>query len=473
LETLLEILQRRWLLLLSIFMFLLATMPGPVPHLIVDPIHQTETAAASGHIEAALDHLQKALTIQPQLRSLSLEGAQLALLINQPQQAKAYLADLPQEIRMTNEANCLEDRTNLQFLEAPVGGWDGLLERCPAARTDLERFAAQYDDGSSYENLQYVLSAVEAAGLSTGEWQRKQAFLQSIVDPEQAVDKLREIILRDEAGADQALELLDILDSEENASEPAYALAQIGQIFARSGEWRFAALAFQQAVTLDPDYTEARAYLGLAREQQGLDGLAELNQAAQAAPNAALPHVFLGEHYLASGNLVRAIRELEIATSLDAGNPGIAAELASIYAANGSLDLAEAAYLRATQLAPTDSRFWRLLAQFSLAYEVKISELGIPAARNAVTLSKNDPVALDTLGYAHLLQGDLLLAERLLLRAVRLQPGRAQTQYHLGLLRIHQGDAQSGLAAFRAAEQLDPDSSAGDLAQRGIENVLR
>ena len=472
-ETLLEILRRRWPLLLSTILFLLATMPGPVPILFADQIRQAETAAASGQIEAALEHLQESITFQPQAGSLYLEGARLALLINQPQQARSFLLNMPHELQMSNEADCLADRTNLQLLEAPVGGWAGLLERCPAALSDLERFADQYDDGSSYERLQYVLSAVNSAGLTTGAWQEKQAFLQSIIDPEQALNTLREIILRDETGTELALELLNILDSGEVSAEPVYALAQIGQVFARSGEWRFAAMAFQQAVTLDPSYTEARAYLGLAREQQGFDGLAELTLAVQAAPNAALPHVFLGQHYLTSGDLVHAIRELEIATSIDAENPAIAAELASTYAANGSLDLAEAAYLKATQLAPADSRFWRLLAQFSLAYEHKITELGLPAARNAVTLSKNDPAALDTLGYAHLLQGDLLLAERLLLRSVRLQPARAQTQYHLGLLRVHQGDALAGLAAFRTAEKLDPDSPAGDLARRGIENVLR
>ena len=473
LDDFIDLLRRRWPLLISTYLFLLIGVPSPVPRIIVDEVHRVETAAHAGRIEAALDDLDSLIILQPQLDNLQLAGASLALHIGIPQRAQEYLDQLPEVIRNTPAAACLSDRANLQLLQQPIHGWTGLLDRCPEALGEVERFAHLLGGDTALDNLDSVLTAVQSAGLVTGEWLENEIFLKAVTNPGEAVSPLRELVRSNGTRAALALTLLDAIQQDENPGQPAYTFARVGQAFARAGEWQFAALAFQQAVSRDASYIEARAYLGLSLEQLGLDGLQEIKEAAQAAPNSALPHVFLAEHYRAVGDLDRAIREQQIATHLEPGNPAITAELGSLYAVNGELDLAESAYREAVGLASDDSRFWLLLAQFSLAYEVRIAELATPAARNAITLTEGNAAALDSLGYAHLLNGDLLLAERLLLRSLQDEPSRAQTLYHLGLLRIHQGDAQAGLAAFRTAEQLEPESAAGELARRGIENLLR
>ena len=473
LDSYVDLLRRRWPLLLSTFIFLLISMPSPAPRILVEEVHQAETAARAGRIEAALGHLESLIQRQPQLHELKLTAARLALQIGLPMRAQEYLQQIPPRERDAPVAACLADRASLQLLQEPVHGWSGLLDRCPEALEEVERFADLLAGGSAVEQLDAVLAALRSAGLDQGIWYENEIFLEAATNPEGSLNALRDLVRSGGQRAGLALSILDVVQQGANSEQPAYMYAQIGQAFARAGEWRFAALAFQHAIRLDPEYIEARAYYGLSLEQIGLDGLQELKQATQAAPTAALPHVFLAEHYRVAGDLLRAIREQQIAANLEPNNPAIAAELGALHAANGDLEWAEAAYRRAVERAPDDPRFWLLLAQFSLAYEVRIPELAIPAARNAITLSDRTPAALDALGYAHLLEGDLLLAERLLLRSLQGQPGRAQTQYHLGLLRIHQGDAQAGLAAFKTAEELDPQSPAGELARRGIETLLR
>jgi tetratricopeptide (TPR) repeat protein len=472
-EMILELARRRWPLLVAVPLMLLVIMPTPVPSILVDEVRQAETASQAGDIESALEHMDALILLQPQQQGYKLTAAHLALLLDQPSRTRNYLVQLSDRFKRTDEAICLADRASLRLMENPPSGWPGLIERCPAAGPDAEWYADQLLEDAGYRHLPDLLSILHDAGLTSGIWGVKEAFVQAAIEPTVSLPALRKIIGNDSSHAGLALELLDTIEREADRSEPAYVYALIGQVFARSGEWQFAALAFEKAVEIEPEYIEAQTYLGFVLEQLGLDGEARLQQAVDVAPDAALPHVFLAGHYSQREDYQTAIQEMETASKIEPDNPAIIAELGSLYAENGEFEAAVSAFQEATRLAAGDARFWLLFAQFSLNHEYHIEEYGIPASRNAVVLSGDDPAALDALGYGHLLHGDLLLAERLILQAARRDPGRAQTLYHLGLLRIHQGDAQAGLAAFRAAEQLDPDSPAGELSRRGAETLIR
>ena len=149
----------------------------------------------------------------------------------------------------------------------------------------------------------------------------------------------------------------------------------------------------------------------------------------------------------------------------------LAIDLGAAYAAAGDLPSAKSAFQYATNLNPEDPTLWSLFAQFSLDYEIELNEIGLPAARQAVVLQPRNAAALDRLGYTHLLLGNWTLAERFLVEAIQTDRNLASAHYHLGLLRLTDGDLVGGRASLFLAVALDPDGRFGSLAQRSLENL--
>jgi tetratricopeptide (TPR) repeat protein len=253
--------------------------------------------------------------------------------------------------------------------------------------------------------------------------------------------------------------------------DPALTLGAAGRALGEIGEWPLAAWAFEEALSLDPQAADVRAYLGLALDQSGGDGLLHLRRAAEEAAESPLPHFFLGLHWRARGEAERALQALTTAAELDPENPAIAAELAGALEDLGEMDEALAAFLYAANLAPDEPGFWRLLADFSTRNEIQVTAVGLPAARNALALAPDDPASSDALGFAYFLAGDDALARRFIDRAVGLDPLRSSTQYHLGLVLLSGGEVAAARSALETAALLDPDGPVGALARRTLEGL--
>jgi len=472
-ERFIQVLQRRWLLLVAILVFLIITAPSPTPRLLVDEILGATMSVAAGRIEPGLEHLDTVLRIQPGLDQAALAAADLALEAGDPMRARVYLQQIPFNPKYLGRTTCLAARADLIGLARPGLTWVELLERCPEAHIELAVYAANLASQESPEDLAPVLEALQRAGYPDSNLDTRLAFLQTVSDPLSAEPLLRAQVQSGNSSAPLALDQLTAIRDASMEGSQAFIFAQVGQVFARYQEWTLAARAFQAALSEDESYIEARAYLGLTYEMLGKDGRSELEQAVSAAPNAALPHAFLAQHWKLIGELDRAIREQEIAARLEPENPAIAAELGALYAQTGAHELAIQAYQVATRLAPLDARFWRLLAEYSILYETQPEELAIPAARNAFVLEAEPPDANALLGYAHLLTGDLILSQRLITQAINRTPYNVFNQFAYGMLQIHQGDALAGLATMRMAAQMKPADSIGEYARRSAENMLR
>jgi tetratricopeptide (TPR) repeat protein len=349
--------------------------------------------------------------------------------------------------------------------------WESAASACPDPERHDKKLAIAYrstNDRAGYESaLQSLvdLDPTDAAAL------RGLAITVATRDPDEAEPLLRQA---DEAvpDGDPLLRALTrTIDEARAEDDPAYSLAQVGQTLAQKDEWQLASWAFGDALSVDPDYVEARAYLGLSLDRSGGDGLSELQAASDAAPNAAQPHAFLGMHWRMNGEPDKALTELQTAAGLAPVDPAIAAELAATYEALGDTDSALAAYRKATDLAPRQASFWLLLADFSIRQELQIGIIGLPAARNAAALAPQDPAAWDALGDCYMLSGDLAMADRILSRAMALAPDRPMTLYHVGLLKLYQGDASTARLALRRAADGDPGGPVGDLAQRALDRA--
>jgi tetratricopeptide (TPR) repeat protein len=411
--------------------------------------------------------------LQPHDAQLQWQAASLAFAAGDMDATFQHLDAADELAGPSPESTCLRGDALLQQGDAAgaLKTWQSAPSPCPASPAHDRRLVSAYlaiDDRAGYESALDSLVAVEP-----GDAQALKALAITVAtrDPDGA-----EVLFRrgDQAapeGDPLIRALIRTVDEAQAEGNPAYSLAQVGQVLAQNDEWVYASWAFRQALTADPDYVEARAYLGLSLDHTGGDGLPELEAAAAAAPGASQPHAYLGMHWRMKGEPSKALAELQTAARLAPEDPAIAAELAATYEALGDANSALAAYRMATDLAPRQSGFWLLLAGFSVRQELEIGLIGLPAARNAVALTPQDPAAWDELGDCYMLTGDLEMADRILSHAMELAPDRPMSLYHLGLLKLYQGDALAARSALERAVEGDPGGPVADLAQRALERA--
>ncbi len=466
-----EALRGRWSLLLLLAALILTLRPHPTPLQLAGLQARVNESLRAGHADRALLAVEGALDIAPEAAGLHSTAARLALLSGQPERALAHLAQTGTD----REARCL----HAQALAA-LGDLSKALDLLPQAGRDCHLPPSLLRTAAA-EALRLGDAAAARRFLET--WTRlepanPQAHLElgltlSVVEPPAAVAQLQ--LAQDLApqGNAQAWAMADLLARFSAAQEDARSWAALGEALTRLERWDLAAIAFQRALHLDPDFSAARAYLGLALDNMGRNGYPQLKAARDLAPNAPLPRALLGMHWLLTGRPRQALQELEIAVRLDPENPAYAAQLGAAYAEVGQVSAALESYRRAAELGQGEPSFWLLLAQTSLRLETRVQELGLPAARNALVLDPESAAAMDSLGYAHLLLGHMQLAERLLYRALQTDPTRAETYYHWGLLQAARGLPDRAQAALEAAQQLDPEGPIGELALRTIEGLGR
>jgi tetratricopeptide (TPR) repeat protein len=468
-------LRIRWIALGLIVTTLLVLSPTAVPSRAVDPILSAKLALRTGRWSAARAAVEAALEFEPALRPLHAQAAQLALLTSDLPGALAHLQALPQKAPVISAASCLQIEMLLhesEVLEA-LTAWSTLSGACPLQRQLLNH---TLEVTLSQPEAQFALQALEMLrGLDAQDEEVAQAFAlaHATVEPATSLPLLRDLLKRDTAPLPLTRDLIQAIEAASLEDDQAYTLAQTGVIFAQAGEWWYALWAFDGAIALQPDYAHALAYAGFARERVGLDGGALLAHAVELEPQAVLPRILLATVLLEDHLPAQAQAELEIAAGLDPQDPAIAAQLASAYAAQGDILAAAQAHAVSTSRAPDQAEFWLLRARFALNRELEVGSLAIPAARNAVTLSRGEPDALDALAYAHYLLDNLVLAERLLWRSIAADPRQAESQFHLGLLLQRQERFEMARAAYELALALAPEGPMAARTQRALELLPR
>lgn len=185
-------------------------------------------------------------------------------------------------------------------------------------------------------------------------------LLEAPFDPRSASEHLR-LAARDTLYRDLAFELLPLLAAEK--IDAAIAM-QVGLILAGHDLWANAELVFDRAAALGESFPEALAYLGLARDRQGKDGRAPVDQAYIVAPDNAQVLYLRGLHLRAVYDYEGSLDHFAKAMAADPTNPAYAAELSTAYRLASDLPSAEAWLKTAVTLSNDDPRFQDLLAAF-------------------------------------------------------------------------------------------------------------
>ncbi|HEX9796303.1 MAG TPA: tetratricopeptide repeat protein [Anaerolineales bacterium] len=465
-------LRQRWHLAAALLAGVALLNPSPVPAELLLAYDQARLAQAAGEFALAAQALETALSVEPVQPSIRQASARLWLQAGQPANAQRVLSAAPPA--SPPGQNCLswQIEWSLAGLESSAAILDSWPANCQIDSDLLRDRLRQAVDDGRLEAALPLAKAYAALAPRPQDAHLQLGQLLAITKPADAVATLRQSLTDDPATSAAAINLIRAIEDAQIEPSAAFRLAQVGQALARNGQWGLAKAAFESALELDPDYVEALAYHGLALDQTGLDGLADLQKARALAPAAPLPASFLGLHLLQTGEAVQAIRHLQAAVALEPSNPAYLAQLGAAQAAAGDLGAARVSYEAAVAVAPADSDFWRLLAEFSLRYEVDLAGLALPAARQAYLLEPS-PAHADLLGYAHYLNGSYQVSARLLTHAVAADPSLASAQYHLGLLQLDSGGPSAARASLQRAQALDTDGQVGALAARTLERFDR
>lgn len=292
------------------------------------------------------------------------------------------------------------------------------------------------------------------------------------VRPQEALTELMLAARLDPAYAPAVHHLQAALGAALGQEEPAYWLVLSGRGLLALGELDLAQAALERAVLLRPDYAEAWAWLGEARQQAGLDGSYQIMNALRLNPNAVLVQVLAGMYWLRRGDADRALFYYSRAAAAEPENPAWQAALGEAWEARGDLIQALDAHQRAVSLAPDDPLYWRALAAFCLRNATALETAALPAVERLLDLAPDDWQTHDLAGQVMTELGYYNEAELHLRRAIELAPEEAGPPLHLGMLYLYLGNAPQAEAALQQAAALDPEGPSGWRARRLLEQYF-
>lgn len=364
-----------------------------------------------------------------------------------------------------------------------IRAWQSALESEALPPESYARLAQAYLEEGEYYRAVLTLRRWAEASPQEATPHYQLGLLLAARQPQDALPPL-ERAARLDAAYQPALERLRrALLSARFAEERAYTLLVCGRALAALGEWSLAAEAFYQATLARPDYAEAWAYLGEARQHpatgslqiaplRSSDGLAELQTALRLNPKSLAAHTFSALYWLRQANCPLAEEHATTALALDERNSTLWAQRGAIQAQCGRLKEAYASYLKAVDLSPYDPEYLRHLIAFLVDYNYEGRAQALPLARRLVARFPDQAPNLDLLGQVLLQQGDLANAERFFRRALELDPGYAPAHLHLGLLYALRGERQAALSEFHLVLTLTSDPATAAQAQHLIETYF-
>lgn len=337
----------------------------------------------------------------------------------------------------------------------------------PELRADAyQRLAAHYQQQGSAGQAVQALS----------EWQKEQpgsalanfqlGLHQMVLEPARALQPLLSAAELDSAYAARVQELRGAWNLAERSDDAAYRALLLGRGLANINEWELAEQLFRRAVTENAGYAEAWAFLSEALFHLQQDGAPEMEQALLLSPDSVIVRALAAVRYRRQGDPARALEYLRAVARQEPDEPIWQAEIGAALAQAGDLPAALAAYQTATTIAPQNSRYWQYLAQFCADYRYDLPGIGIPAARNAVILSPDDPAAHDVMGLALLAAGDWASAERFLQQALEHNALYAPAHLHMAMLHLQLRQFDQAHPFLERASSLDGTGPVAQVANR-------
>lgn len=479
-------LENIWLKVAALTLLVALLGLGPRPHRVMQDLELARQAQASGDAAGAARRLAAAAEKMPGRADLWAQAGHLALQAGDPQAAIGYLERIRDDLDAAGWADLGQAYRQAGDLPAAVRAWQQTVAATAHGEPPevlLADLAAVQEELGDYPAASETLQALAARRPEDAALHYRLGLLQLFQQPERAQATLQQAARLDANLAPAIQGLRGALLAARNVDDPVYRLMSLGRALAGLGEWRLAEEAFYQASLARPDYAEAWAYLGEARQhtaendgpeaEPGEAGLAELRKAVELDPRSLASHTFLALHWERRGEYDQALKAIEAALEIDPSNPALLAGRGNLQALLGDLQAAHATYLAAVAAAPRNPAYLRLLAGFAMKYDYQLAEVGLPAARQALMLKGDDPANLDLMAQVLIRLNDLVSAERFLHQALEKDEGYTPAHLHLGLVYLLQGDTNRARQALGRVKALAPGSPAAEQAEHWLQSTQR
>lgn len=431
-------------------------------------LRQAQAASSAGQHAEAANHYRAALEREPWRLNLWETIAREEQQAGRLEQAEeAYLqAQAKGRLSAQGRQALAEVYSLLGETDKALDAWQAVIRENGPSAAVYEQMAQVYRSRGDLEAAVVVLREWREMEPASARAAYLLGLHLTVSDPDAAVKLLVEAAQADNSYTAAVQPLRTGISQAQNSENSAYGWLMIGRALGGSGQWDLAERAFLQAVEDAPEYAEAWAFLGEARAHLGGTGRPELDQARTLAPDSAVVRALMAVYWRRQGDPDRALEELRAVAAQEPGEPVWQVEMGNTMVDKGDLVEARAYYQKAIELAPDVPAYWVTLAYFSAQYNDDVRGVGIPAARQAVVLSPNDPTALDAMGLALMTVGDLASAERFLQRAVEEDAGYALAHLHLGQLYLQKQDTWGAYPYLRGAKNLASGSQVAEIAGR-------
>ncbi|MBX3085743.1 MAG: tetratricopeptide repeat protein [Anaerolineae bacterium] len=446
----------------------MAWLPQPRSDVLSAIVTRGDTAQADGHFAEAIHQYQAGLEIHPTDSLLLDKLVTSSLAANRTDLALIYLERLtavtgwsPSLYRRAAAIYSQQRRTDIA-----LAYWYASLQDRPDDRNAFRQLVTaalaqrEWDEALTY--LQRWLQidphdewALYQAGLllAPKELATTQRYLsQALADPQYR------------AGAQRVLKVF----SDHPADLPPTLALRVGLALLDSGEWSLAEHAFTVALIGDPNNPNALAFLGLSRDQQGLDGAAQVERALALAPDDPQVRYVAAVHWRIRGDTAQALAILDQLGTQNPVNAAVAAEIGTVYRVLGDQVKTLEWYKLAVGLAPENEQFAALLAAFYVDEDIRIQDEGLLVISNLAQKFSNNATIITCYGWALYRVGRPNEARINLERALSLNSTDDRARYLYALFMDSIGERNTAISSLLYVYQNATEQRFRDLAIRAL-----
>ena len=327
--------------------------------------------------------------------------------------------------------------------------WYQVIEEDPEQYLLYEKMVPIIKSNGDFQALEVLLNDwIDVQSLNPEPYYQSGLLL-SLRDVGSVIPLLTRAVQIDDTYGERANIVLDAINRSSSGEPDDVRLGIIGQALGNIGEWKLAQEAFEESVRINAKSADVWALLGEARQQnESGDGYDELSSAIELDPDSILVRSLMALYLKRNGQFDNAISYIR---GLANDEPEVfiwQLEWGAVLLESGDPYAALQHFQTAAELEPNEVETWTAIARCSLNNSIDIVNIGIPAARKALTLNEDDPALNDLMGVLFMFNEVMDSSEMYLKKSINLDPTYMPAYLHLGQYYLMTGNQKLAIRNF-------------------------